>query len=164
MKGYLNEPEKTKDTMDAEGFLKTGDIAVITEAGFVTIVDRVKELIKYKGFQVAPAELEALLITHPKIRDAIVIPCPDAEAGEIPRAYVVLKDDELEEADALVQWAASRTAPYKKLRGGVVFVKALPKTASGKLLRKDVVAMDRKSRHEPQPHTNLRAGHGHGAR
>ncbi|MFM7210770.1 MAG: AMP-binding enzyme, partial [Actinomycetota bacterium] len=88
--GYLNNPEATAATVDGEGWLHTGDVAVIDEDGHVTIVDRVKELIKYKGFQVAPAELEALLLTHPAVADAAVIGIPDDEAGEIPKALYLM--------------------------------------------------------------------------
>ena len=91
MKGYLNRSEATATTIDAEGWLHTGDVGFADEEGHFFIVDRAKELIKYKGFQVAPAELEALLLTHPAVADAAVIPIPDDEAGEIPKAYIVLK-------------------------------------------------------------------------
>src|SRR5438132_6519511 len=93
MKGYLNRPEATAQTIDAEGWLHTGDIGYADDDSHFYIVDRAKELIKYKGFQVPPAELEALLLMHPAIADAAVIPCPDDEAGEIPKAFVVLKGE-----------------------------------------------------------------------
>ena len=89
MKGYLNNDEATAATIDADGWLHTGDIAVVDADGYFEIVDRLKELIKYKGFQVAPAELEALLITHPAVADVAVIGVPDEEAGELPKAFVV---------------------------------------------------------------------------
>ena len=95
MKGYLNNPEATAATVDDDGWLHTGDIAVVDGDGFFTIVDRLKELIKYKGFQVAPAELEALIITHPEVADVAVIGVPDEEAGELPKAFVVAAGDEL---------------------------------------------------------------------
>src|SRR5207248_11482990 len=91
MRGYLNNPEATARTIDEDGWLHTGDIGYADEEGHFFIVDRVKELIKYKGFQVAPAELEAVLLTHPAVADAAVIPSRDEEAGEIPKAFVVLK-------------------------------------------------------------------------
>ena len=89
MKGYLNNPEATAHAIDADGWFHTGDVARLDEDGSLWIVDRIKELIKYKGYQIAPAELEALLLTHPAITDAAVIPVPDEEAGEIPKAFVV---------------------------------------------------------------------------
>jgi len=143
MKGYLNEPEKTKESIDSEGWLSTGDIARIDDDGFVYIVDRLKELIKYKGFQVAPAELEALLLTHPAVLDAVVIPRPDKEGGEVPRAYCVLRPNSNVTGEDIVTWAAPLVAHFKKLRGGVIFVDQIPKTSSGKILRREVVAMDR---------------------
>src|SRR6185295_14461354 len=93
MRGYLNRPDATAATVDAEGWLHTGDIGYADAEGHFFIVDRAKELIKYKGFQVPPAELEALLLTHPCVADAAVIPCADDEAGEIPKAFVVLKEE-----------------------------------------------------------------------
>jgi acyl-CoA synthetase (AMP-forming)/AMP-acid ligase II len=139
----LNEPEKTSECLDSDGWLRTGDVAYADEDGYFYIADRLKELIKYKGFQVPPAELEALLCTHPDVADACVIPVPDEEAGELPRAYVVKRlDASLSEKD-VEKFVAERASPHKKLRGGVVFVKSIPKTASGKILRREVVAMDR---------------------
>lgn len=150
MKGYLNLPDKTAECLDLEtGWMRTGDVAIINpEDGYVTITDRVKELIKYKGFQVAPAELEALLLKHPAVQDTTVIPRADDDAGEVPRAYVVLAPDyEGGEAKAetdIVAFVAENVAPYKKLRGGVVFTDVIPKSASGKILRRFVVDADRK--------------------
>ena len=120
----------------------TGDIAKIDADGYVYITDRLKELIKYKGFQVAPAELEEVLCSHPGVADATVIPVEDDEAGELPRAYVVRKTDDVTE-DSVLAFVAERVAPHKKIRGGIVFIDAIPKTASGKILRREVVAMDR---------------------
>jgi len=133
MKGYLNRPEATAATIDAEGWLHTGDIAYADRDGYFYIVDRLKELIKYKGFQVAPAELEALLLTHPAVADAAVIPSPDEEAGEVPKAFVVLKAEADEEE--IKSFVAERVAPYKKLRF-VEFVEQIPKSPSGKILRR----------------------------
>ena len=135
MKGYLNNPEATAATVDADGWLHTGDIAVIDEDGHVTIVDRVKELIKYKGFQIAPAELEALLLTHPAIADAAVIGILDDEAGEIPRAFVVVKPGQEVTAEEITAFTQERVATYKVIRD-VVFVEAIPKSPSGKILRR----------------------------
>lgn len=135
MKGYLNNPMATEAMIDPEGWLHTGDIAVVDSEGYFSVVDRVKELIKYKGFQVAPAELEALLLEHPQISDAAVIGRKDEEAGEVPVAFVVAPDLE---PDAVLSFVAERVAPYKRLRG-VEFVDEIPKSASGKILRRFLV-------------------------
>ena len=116
MQGYLNRPEDTAATIDSEGWLHTGDVGYADEDGFFYIVDRVKELIKYKGLQVAPAELEAVLYTHPAVADAAVIPSPDPEAGEIPKAFVVLKSEAT--AEEIMSYVAARVAPHKKIRRG----------------------------------------------
>ena len=143
MKGYLDQPDKTAECLDENGWLMTGDIAKMDEDGYVYITDRLKELIKYKGFQVAPAELEEVVCLHDLVEDCTVIPVIDDDAGELPRAYVVKKENSnLTEQDVL-DWVAEHVAPHKKLRGGVIFTDVIPKTASGKILRKDVVAMDR---------------------
>ncbi len=135
MKGYLNNEAATKDTIDDDGWLHTGDIGHIDTDGHLFIVDRLKELIKYKGFQVPPAELEALLLTHPDITDAAVIGLPDEEAGEIPAAYVVLKHG-LDTAAADIQrFVADNVANYKQIRK-LTFVDAIPKSPSGKILRR----------------------------
>lgn len=137
MTGYLNNPTATAETVDENGWLHTGDIAIIDEHAHMTIVDRMKELIKYKGFQVAPAELEALLITHPKIADVAVIGIPDDEAGEIPKAFVTAAPGEtvtLEDIQALV---SENLVSYKQIRTFEV-IDAIPKSASGKILRKDL--------------------------
>ncbi len=142
MRGYLNNDEATAHTIDDDGWLHTGDVAVVDADGDFTIVDRVKELIKYKGYQVPPAELEALLLSHDSIADAAVIPVPDEEAGEIPKAYVVLKPDhDLSEAD-VIAFTAEHVAPYKKVRL-VAFTDSIPKSASGKILRRVLVEQDR---------------------
>jgi acyl-CoA synthetase (AMP-forming)/AMP-acid ligase II len=140
MKGYLNRPEATAATIDAEQWLHTGDIGYADEDGHFYIVDRAKELIKYKGFQVPPAELEALLLTHPCVADAAVIPCPDDEAGEVPKAFVVLKGEAT--AKELMSFVAERVAPYKKIRM-LEFIDKIPKSASGKILRRLLVQTDR---------------------
>ncbi len=137
MQGYLNNPTATAETIDADGWLHTGDVAIIDEHGHMSIVDRMKELIKYKGFQVAPAELEALLITHPKIADVAVIGIPDDEAGEIPKAFVTTPPGAtvtLEEVQALV---GEHLVSYKQIRE-LELLDAIPKSASGKILRKDL--------------------------
>jgi len=137
MAGYLGNPAATADTIDADGFLHTGDIATVGPQQEVYIVDRLKELIKYKGYQVPPAELEALLLTHPLIADAAVVAHPDEATGEIPRAFVVRQRDAQLSADDVVEFVASRVAPHKKVRM-VDFIDAVPKSASGKILRKDL--------------------------
>lgn len=143
MKGYLNEEEKTKECLDDEGWLATGDIAKFDADGYMFIVDRMKELIKYKGFQVAPAELEAVLCTHDSVLDAAVIPRNDDDAGEVPRAYVVFKSHSDETTvDDLHEYINARVAPHKKLRGGIKIVDSIPKTNSGKILRREVLKLD----------------------
>ena len=137
MLGYLNRPEATAETIDEDGWLHTGDIGIIDEHGHMSIVDRMKELIKYKGFQVAPAELEALLITHPKVADVAVIGIPDDEAGELPKAFITVPAGEsvtLEEIQSLV---SENLVSYKQIRSLEV-IDAIPKSASGKILRKDL--------------------------
>lgn len=135
MKGYLNNAEATAATIDADGWLHTGDVAKVDDDGHFYIVDRVKELIKYKGFQVPPAELEALLLTHPAVADVAVIGVPDVEAGELPKAFVVLKPGaEASEAD-LQAHVAEHLASYKQVRI-VEFVDEIPKSPSGKILRR----------------------------
>jgi len=140
MKGYLNKPEATANTIDAEGWLHTGDIGYADEDGHFFIVDRLKELIKYKGFQVPPAELEAVLLTHPCVADAAVIPLPDDEAGEVPKAIVVLRKDS--DADAILQFVAERVAPHKRIKH-LEFVDQIPKSPSGKILRRVLVQRER---------------------
>ncbi len=140
MKGYLNRPEATAQTIDAEGWLHTGDIGYADDEGYFFIVDRAKELIKYKAFQVAPAELEALLLTHPAVADAAVIPSPDDEAGEIPKAFVVRRA-EISEIEVM-EFIAARVSPQKKIRL-VEFIEQIPKSPSGKILRRLLVQRER---------------------
>jgi acyl-CoA synthetase (AMP-forming)/AMP-acid ligase II len=135
MLGYLNKPEATASTIDADGWIHTGDIGHYDADGDFYIVDRLKELIKYKGFQVPPAELEALLLTNPKVADAAVIPVPDEEAGELPKAFVVLKPDQEATDSELMQFVAGHVASYKQIRL-LEFTDAIPKSASGKILRR----------------------------
>src|SRR5215213_7201157 len=142
MKGYLNRPEATAQTVDAESWLHTGDVARVDEDGYFFIVDRAKELIKYKAFQVAPAELEAVLLTHPSVADAAVVPSPDDEAGEVPKAFVVVREGHGMTEDEVVSFVASQVAPYKKVRR-VEFVAQIPKSPSGKILRRLLVARER---------------------
>ncbi|CBI40068.3 unnamed protein product, partial [Vitis vinifera] len=137
MKGYVNDPKATSETLTPDGWLRTGDLCYIDEDGFLFIVDRLKELIKYKGYQVAPAELEHLLQSHPQIVDAAVIPYPDDEAGQVPMAFIVRRpESKLDEAQVM-DFIAKQVAPYKKIRR-VSFVTSIPKNASGKILRKEL--------------------------
>ncbi|MFN8375400.1 MAG: 4-coumarate--CoA ligase family protein [Anaerolineae bacterium] len=142
MKGYLNRPDATAETIDPQGWIHTGDIGYVDEDGYLYIVDRLKELIKYKGLQVAPAELEGLLLTHEAVADAAVIPVPDEEAGEIPKAFVVLKPNQLMEAEELMEFIAEQVAPHKKIRR-LEFVTEIPKSTSGKILRRMLVERER---------------------
>jgi acyl-CoA synthetase (AMP-forming)/AMP-acid ligase II len=133
MRGYLDDPDATARTIDAEGWLHTGDVGHADADGYVVLVDRVKELIKYKGYKVAPAELEALLVEHPAVAEAAVIGRPDEEAGEVPVAFVALDGDA--SPDEIRAYVAERVAPYKKLRALEV-VDEIPKSPSGKILRR----------------------------
>jgi acyl-CoA synthetase (AMP-forming)/AMP-acid ligase II len=145
MKGYLNRPEETAACLDREGWYHTGDVGYVDGDGYFFIVDRTKELIKYKGMQVAPAELEALLLTHPAILDVAVVRRADEEAGEVPKAFVVLKPDEASKATAagaIMDWVAERVAPHKRIRH-LDFIDQIPKSASGKILRRVLMDADR---------------------
>ena len=130
MKGYFKRPDETRDTLDDEGWLHTGDIGHADDEGDFFIVDRLKELIKYKGMQVPPAELEAVLLSHPSVADAAVVALKDPDVCEIPRAFVVLKAPAT--ADELMEYVAQRVAPFKKVRR-VDFIDAIPKSPSGKI-------------------------------
>jgi long-chain acyl-CoA synthetase len=141
MLGYWNAPESTTAAL-RNGWLYTGDIGRIDELGYLTITDRKKEMIKYKGFGIAPAEIEALLFEHPGVADCAVIGRPDPEAGEVPKAFVVRKDPALT-AETLLDWARGRLAGYKTLHE-VALVDAIPKTASGKILRRVLKEEERK--------------------
>ena len=140
MKGYLNRPEATAQTIDADGWLHTGDIGYADDEGHFFIVDRAKELIKYKGLQVPPAELEAVLLTHRCVLDAAVIPCADEEAGEVPKAFIVLRQEAT--AEEILNFVAERVAPHKKVRY-VEFIDKIPKSPSGKILRRVLVERER---------------------
>jgi acyl-CoA synthetase (AMP-forming)/AMP-acid ligase II len=140
MKGYFNNPQATARTIDSDGWLHTGDLARVEPDGSTRIVDRLKELIKYKGYQIAPAELEALLLTHPAIADAAVIPLPDEEAGEVPKAFVVTHGSIT--SDEVIQFVAEHVAPYKKVRA-VEIIEEIPKSPSGKILRRVLIERER---------------------
>nr|WHU31427.1 4-coumarate: CoA ligase [Echinacea purpurea] len=139
MKGYLNDPESTKTTIDSNGWLHTGDIGVIDDDDELFIVDRLKELIKYKGFQVAPAELEALLLTHPDISDSAVVPMVNEAAGEVPVAFVVKVNNSSVTEDDIKQFVSNQVVFYKRIKR-VFFIDTIPKSPSGKILRKELRA------------------------
>jgi acyl-CoA synthetase (AMP-forming)/AMP-acid ligase II len=138
MKGYVGDKEATAATLDSEGWLKTGDLCYFDSDGFLYIVDRLKELIKYKAYQVPPAELEHILQSIPEIADAAVIPYPDEEAGEIPMAYVVRKPGSNITASQIMDIVAKQVSPYKKIRR-LAFINAIPKSPAGKILRRELV-------------------------
>src|SRR6266542_6352248 len=146
MRGYLNRPEETAQMLPADGWLHTGDIGYLDDDGYVYIVDRLKELIKYKGLQIAPAELEAVLLSHPAIAEAAVVRVPNEEAGEVPKAFVVAVGEL--SAQEVMDYVAERVAPYKKIRS-VEFFYEIPKALSGKILR--LVLMDRDRQAAPDP-------------
>ncbi|MFF2076021.1 4-coumarate--CoA ligase family protein [Kitasatospora sp. NPDC058162] len=141
MKGYFGRPSDTAAMVDAEGWLHTGDVGYVDARGYLFVVDRVKELIKYKGYQVAPAELEAVLLGHPQIADAAVIGVRDAEGTECPKAFVVRAPGSELTAEEVTGYVAGHVAPYKKVRA-VEFVDAVPKSAAGKILRRELRARE----------------------
>jgi len=134
MKGYLNRPEENKEAL-RNGWLYTGDLALMDEDGYFCIVDRKKEIIKYKGYTVAPAEVESALYEHPAVRECAVVGKPDVLVGEIPKAYVVLKDGYTASEEELITFCEQKVAPYKRIRK-VEFIKEIPKTHVGKVLRR----------------------------
>ncbi|MEV5014036.1 4-coumarate--CoA ligase family protein [Streptomyces sp. NPDC053780] len=138
MKGYLGRPDATAAMIDEDGWLHTGDVGHAASDGWLFVVDRVKELIKYKGFQVAPAELEALLLTHPGVADTAVVGAYDDDGNEVPHAYVVRQPTApgLSEGE-IMMYVAERVAPYKRVRK-VTFIDAVPRAASGKILRREL--------------------------
>ena len=136
--GLPEQPGATAATVDDEGWLHTGDIGYADEDGYFWIVDRLKELIKYNGYQVAPAELEAILVTHPAVADAAVVGVRDEEAGELPKAFVVRRGEVTEEE--IMAFVADRVAPYKRIRL-VEFIEQVPKSPTGKILRRMLKTM-----------------------
>jgi acyl-CoA synthetase (AMP-forming)/AMP-acid ligase II len=141
MQGYLNNAAATAHTLDAEGWLHTGDIGTVDTEGYLTIVDRLKELIKVKGYQVAPAELEALLLKHPQVADAAVIPVEDQECGQRPKALVVARGELT--AEQVIAFVHAQVAHYKRLKS-VEIVSTIPKSPSGKILRRVLVERERR--------------------
>lgn len=137
MAGYLDDEIATHQTIDGDGFLHTGDVATITHDGVVTIVDRIKDLIKYKGYQVAPAELEAILLEHPNVADTAVIGVPDQDGNEVPKAFIVTHSARALDEHTVIEYVAKRVAPYKRVRH-VQFIDAIPKSAAGKILRREL--------------------------
>ena len=142
MAGYLHRPEATAAMVDPDGWLRTGDLGLVDGEGNVVIVDRLKELIKVSGYQVAPAELEALLATHPAVADAAVLRRPDPASGEVPVAVVVPRPGADPDPDELLAWVAERVEPHKRVRA-VRFADAIPRTPSGKLLRRALADQER---------------------
>jgi acyl-CoA synthetase (AMP-forming)/AMP-acid ligase II len=140
MHGYWRRPDATAETITPDGWLRTGDVAHVDADGYFFIVDRVKELIKHNAWQIAPAELEAVILGHPAVADAAVIPSPDEETGEVPKAFVVLRTPI--DTDAILAFVAERVAPYKKIRR-IEVVEAIPKSPSGKILRRILVEQER---------------------
>jgi acyl-CoA synthetase (AMP-forming)/AMP-acid ligase II len=140
MKGYLNNPEATKAMIDKDGWLHTGDWGYYDDENDFFVVDRIKDIIKVKGFQVSPTELENLLKTHPNIADVAVIGVPDSRAGELPRAYVVPKPGVTVTEQELNDFMKDKVAAFKQLNGGVEILDAIPRNPTGKILRKDLLS------------------------
>ncbi|KAK6922417.1 AMP-dependent synthetase/ligase, partial [Dillenia turbinata] len=154
MQGYYKNEEETSRIIDEKGWLHTGDIGYIDGDGDVFIVDRIKELIKYKGFQVPPAELEAILLGHPSVEDAAVVPLPDEGAGEIPAACVVMSKTAKESEEDIINYVASNVASYKRVRV-LQFVSTIPKSPSGKIMRRLLRdKMMEKMQPNPNPNPN----------
>lgn len=143
MKGYLGNEEATRETIDADGWLKTGDVAYFDEDGYFYIVDRTKELVKVKGYQVSPTELENLLLELPEIADVAVGGIVDEAADEMPRAYIVLRPNAGLTAEEVQEYVKKNAAKHKWLTGGVRFVKAIPRNLSGKILRRNLTTLDK---------------------
>lgn len=141
MMGYWNNPEATRQTIDHDGWLHTGDVGYFDEKGRLRVVDRIKELIKYKGYQVSPSEIETVLLSHPAVKDAAVTGRPDKRSGEIPMAFVVRQPGATITAQDIQDFVKQKLSPQKWLHGGVQFVDAIPKNPSGKILRRELRAM-----------------------
>lgn len=136
--GYIGDDKATAATLDSGGWLRTGDLCYIDNEGFLFFVDRIKELIKCKGYQVAPAELEHLLQSNPDIIEAAVIPIPDEEAGQVPVAFVVRQNGSIIDESKIKDFVARQVAPYKRLRR-VMFIESLPRNATGKVPKKELI-------------------------
>jgi acyl-CoA synthetase (AMP-forming)/AMP-acid ligase II len=148
MQGYRNQPEATAEALTPDGWLRTGDICRFDEDGYVYVLDRKKDTINYKGYQVAPAELEDVLRKHPSVMDAAVIPKSDVIAGEIPKAYVVARPGQRPTTRDIIQFVEERVAPHKRIRE-VEFVWEIPKTATGEILRRELIERERAQSREP---------------
>lgn len=147
MRGYLNDPAATAATIDADGWLHTGDIVTVDSHGWYRVTDRIKELIKPNGYQVAPAELENVLLAHPAVADVAVVRSPDRTAGEVPKAFVVLRTAATPED--LTTWVAERVAPHEQVRR-IEFIDEIPRSAAGKILPRTLVERERTA-HAPTP-------------
>jgi acyl-CoA synthetase (AMP-forming)/AMP-acid ligase II len=154
MHGYLGNPSATAAVIDADGWLHTGDVVTADPDGWFRVTGRIKELIKYKGFQVAPAELEGLLLAHPAVGDAAVVRSPDETAGEVPKAFIVLRGSA--SADELASWLAERVAPYKRVRR-VEFVDQIPRSAAGKILRRLLAEQEHLAQQPARGHEGVMA-------
>ncbi|KAL6423059.1 hypothetical protein ACFW04_010502 [Cataglyphis niger] len=141
MMGYWNNPEATRQTIDHDGWLHTGDVGYFDDKGRLRVVDRIKELIKYKGYQVSPTEIETVLLSHPAVKDAAVTARPDERSGEIPMAFVVRQPGVTITAQDIQDFVKQKLSPQKWLYGGVQFVDAIPKNPSGKILRRELRTM-----------------------
>lgn len=159
MRGYFGRPTETDAMIDGDGWLHTGDVGYVDDRGYLHIVDRVKELIKYKGYQVAPAELEAVLLAHPRIADAAVIGVTGADGGEVPKAFVVPTPGGTLTPQQVIDHVAGQVAPYKKVRA-VEFLDAVPRSASGKILRRRL--RERERARTASIETPVHAGNGAG--
>jgi acyl-coenzyme A synthetase/AMP-(fatty) acid ligase len=150
MRGSLGDPRATAATIDPGGWLHTGDIVTADEDGWFYVIDRVKKLIKCKGYQVAPAELEAIMLTHPAVADVAVVPRRDAMAGEVPKAFVVLRDPA--SGPELMTWMAGQVASYRRIRE-VELTDRIPRSPSGKILRRLLTEGDARAGHPPRAST-----------
>lgn len=148
MRGYWNQPEATAEAITADGWLRTGDICRFDEDGYVYVLDRKKDTINYKGYQIGPAELEAVLREHPSVMDAAVIPKSDAVAGEVPKAFVVARPGHRPTTRDIIQFVEDRVAPHKRIRE-VEFVWEIPKTPAGEILRRELIERERAQSREP---------------
>ena len=148
MQGYWNQPEATAEALTTDGWLRTGDICRFDGDGYVYVLDRKKDTINYKGYQVAPAELETVLRQHPCVMDAAVIPKSDVTAGEVPKAFVVARPGQRVAKSDIIQFVEDRVAPHKRIRE-VEFVWEIPKTATGEILRRELIQRERAQNQEP---------------